>query len=242
MLDLPVLVDVTDDIATITLNRPRRLNAFTSEMLDALDAAVDRLNDDLTLAGVIVTGAGRGFCSGRDLAELGQIGQTERRKAVPGEGGHESSMFARIQVPTVAAVNGPAVGGGLGFVVQCDYVLAAREALFDDGHLRAGMAPSVASWYVPRRIGAWRAIDFFARTQPTPADAALELGLVDEVVELDSLMETARRRLEPFRAVDRELLRHTKLLAVRAATAPFDGQMERVGLLRSMERRARAGG
>ena len=155
-------------------------------MLASLAETVDRVNAIESLTGAIVTGAGRAFCSGRDLAELPGIKAAETARAIPQAGGHESAMFARIEVPTVAAVNGAAVGGGLGFVYQCDYVVASSTALLADGHLQAAMVPSVASWYVPRRVGPWAAMQFFIR-QRVGAAEALELGLVDEVVEPDDL-------------------------------------------------------
>lgn len=241
MTEPSVLITVEDNIATVTLNRPARLNAFTSEMLSRLDDAVDMINADVDIAGVIVTGAGRGFCSGRDLAELRDVGEDERRRAIPNPGGHESSMLARIEVPTVAAVNGHAVGGGLGLVVQCDLVICSTEARLADGHLATGIVPSVAAWFVPRRIGPWRAMTFFVETKPLTAMQAYEIGLIDEVVKPDDLLRTARERLEPFRGVDRELLRHVKRLGTQASVSTYQAQMEMVGVLRGLERRARHG-
>ena len=239
MTEASVLVGRSDDVATITLNRPERMNAFNDEMLDRLALLVEELNADANLAGVIVTGAGRAFCAGRDRSGLAHIAAAESARALPSSGGHESSMFAAIEVPVVAAVNGAAVGGGLGFVVQCDYVMASTDARFADGHLTAGMAPSVASWYLPRRIGGWRALRLFTATSPMDALAAHELGIVDEVVAPEELVSKARARIEPFRGTDRELLRHTKRLVMTSQTGTFAEQMERVGLLRSMERRMR---
>jgi enoyl-CoA hydratase/carnithine racemase len=234
-----VLVDVDDGVATIRLNRPDRLNAFDTDMLRRLDEAVDGIDARADLHGVIVTGVGRGFCSGRDLAELGAIGDAERRRALPHAGGHESSMFARIEVPTVAAVNGPAVGGGLGFAVQCDYIVGAQGVRLKDGHLASGVVPSVAAWYIPRRIGAWSAMRFFAAADGMTAEEALAIGLIDEVVSAGDLLTTARARLDAFRAVDSERLRHLKRLAVTARASTIEEQMERVGLLRGLERRER---
>jgi len=234
------LLEVEDGVATITLNRPDRRNAFDTAMLVALDALVGEVNARRDLFGAIVTGAGKGFCAGRDLAEMPAIKARERAKALPDAGGHESTMFARIEVPTVAAVNGAAVGGGLGFVVQCDFIVASSEAVVADGHLASGMAPSVAAHYIPRRIGSAAALRFFVRRGPTTAAEALAMGLVDEVVPPDDLLPSARRTLEPFRGLPDELLRHTTSLCRRAGENSFERQMELVGLLRSIERRADA--
>lgn len=231
-----VALEFDDGIATIRLQRPARLNAFTWDMLDALDRAVAEVNARRDVAGVIVTGAGRGFCAGRDVEELAGIREAEAGKAIPSAGGSESSMFARVEAPIVAAVNGIAVGGGVGFAVQCDWIVASSTALFRDGHLAAGMAPSVASWYVPRRIGATAALTFFT-THEVTAHQARDLSLVDEVVDPEQLLPAARKWLAPFRELDPELVRHTKLLCRSAGTQSFDSQMQLVGLLRSMERR-----
>lgn len=235
---LPDLVGLTFDegIATITLQRPARLNAFTWPMLEALDEVVAEVNARHDLAGVLVTGAGRAFCAGRDIEELAAIKEAEAAKALPSAGGSESSMFARVEAPIVAAVNGIAVGGGVGFAVQCDWIVASSGARFRDGHITSGMAPSVASWYVPRRIGPSAALRFFAAHEVS-ADEAHQIGLVDEVVAPEDLLSAARRWLAPFRELDPELVRHTKLLCRSAGMQTFDTQMQLVGLLRSMERR-----
>lgn len=240
MTDGSALLAIEDGIALITLNRPDRRNAFDTAMLEALDGIVDAVNADRSLHGAIVTGAGKGFCAGRDLAEMPAIKARERAKSLPDAGGHESTMFARIEVPVVAAVNGAAVGGGLGFVVQCDYAVMSSEAVVADGHIPSGMAPSVAAHYIPRRIGSGAALRFFVKKGPTSAADALAMGLVDEVVAPDELLPAARRLLEPFRGVPSELLRHTTTLCRRAGEQPFERQMELVGLLRSIERRADA--
>jgi enoyl-CoA hydratase/carnithine racemase len=231
-----VHVEVEGGVATIMMSRPERLNAFTSEMLDQLDAAVTEINAHLEVRGVILTGAGRAFCAGRDTAELPAIKAMEAGRAVPSSGGSESSMFARVEAPIVAAVNGIAVGGGIGFAVQCDWIVAARTARFVDGHIAAGMAPSVATWYMPRKVGPSAALRFFTAPETTASEARA-LGVVDEVVEPGEERSAARRWLEPMLELDPELVRHTKLLCRSGITQSFGDQMRLVGLLRSMERR-----
>jgi enoyl-CoA hydratase/carnithine racemase len=231
-----VRVDVDGAVATITMSRPERLNAFTGAMLEQLDSAVTAINARLDISGVILTGAGRAFSAGRDTAELPAIKAAEAGRAVPSAGGRESSMFARVEAPIVAAINGVAVGGGIGFAVQCDWIVAAATARLMDGHIAAGMAPSVATWYIPRRIGAAAALRFFTASELTAAEAH-ELGVVDEVVEPGDERSAGRRWLEPLLALDPELVRHTKLLCRSAGTQSFSDQMRLVGLLRSMERR-----
>jgi enoyl-CoA hydratase/carnithine racemase len=151
-------------------------------------------------------------------------------------------MIRRLEMPTIAAVNGAAVGAGLGFVLQCDVRIASGDAVFRDGHLASGMSPSIASWYLPRLIGAGAALQVFCQLDRIDASAAQGLGIVSEVVAADALMARAIAIAEGFARWSPELLRHTKALATAATQDSYDSTMERVGLLRGLHARgARAG-
>lgn len=226
-----------EGVVLLTLNRPARLNAVTGQMLAELDQAVHAINADPSVRTVIVTGAGRAFCAGRDLSELDDTVSAAASAALPLPGGHESDMFRAIEVPTVAAVNGAAVGAGLGFVVQCDVRLAASGAFFLDGHLPNGMVPSVASWYLPRLVGPGRALRLFCSRERLGAEEAQWLGLIDEVVSAEELLPAARRVAALFAQWDPDLLRRTKRLVTRAVDQGYEESMELVGFLRGLERR-----
>ncbi len=225
-------------IAVITLNRPKRLNAFTDAMLVELAQAVDQVNRDLSVKVAIVTGAGKAFCAGRDRDELAEVASREAKELMPKPGSHESSMFRALEMPTIAAVPGPAVGGGFGFVVQCDFIVASTTAVFIDGHLVNGMIPSCAIWYLPRLIGHRNALAFFCSQARMSAAQALELGLVSAVVEPENLLQAARTLAGEFTPWDGELLRQTKKLLQMAATQDYDESMQSVGFARALRRRS----
>jgi enoyl-CoA hydratase len=236
-----VLVEIdAQGIAVITLNRPQRRNAVTGAMLDQLAEAAARLNADAAIRVAVLTGAGQSFCAGRDRDELGDVSEQDRSLAIPKSGGHHSDMVRTLQMPTIAAVNGAAVGAGLGFVLQCDVRIASTEALFRDGHLAAGMSPSIASWYLPRIVGLGAALQVFCQLDRIDAATAQRIGIVSEVVAPDALLARAMEIARGFARWDPELLRHTKALAAAALEENYDRTMERVGLLRGL--RARGAG
>jgi enoyl-CoA hydratase/carnithine racemase len=227
-------------IVLITLNRPQRLNAITGAMLDRFAEIASQLNADVTTRVVVLTGAGRSFCAGRDRNELQDVSEQDRNLAVPKSGGHHSDMVRALQMPTIAAVNGAAVGAGLGFVLQCDVRIASTEALFRDGHLAAGISPSVATWYLPRLIGLGPALQVFCQLDRIDASSAGRMGIVSEVVAPDALLPRALEIAEQFARWDPEVLRHTKALAAAALEQGYEHTMEKVGLLRGLRARGKA--
>jgi enoyl-CoA hydratase/carnithine racemase len=227
--------------ARIVLHRPRQLNAFDDTMLQELQHCCSRLNDDSTIRVVGVSGAEGNFCSGRDRDELSAVAARDSGRSLPSSGGHESSMFRALEMPTVALVDGVCVGGGLGFALQCDIRISTSRARFFDGHLVNGMAPSVASWYLPRLTGMGAALRFLAAPRPTGAEEARALGLVDAVVEPELLEAEFLRVAEPFLTASPALVRHTKALLRAGETGTYDGTMTQVGLLRAVERLRKGG-
>ena len=225
--------------ARITLDRPDRLNAFDDTMLRELDACASALNEDPGVKVVTLAGAGGNFCAGRDRSELAEVGARDSGRPIPAAGGHESSMFRALEMPTVALLDGAVVGGGLGFALQCDLRIATDRIKLYDGHLRNGMAPSVAAWYLPRITTIGQALRFCAQNRPVPPHELRALGLVDEIVAAGDLEAAHERALAPFLAADARLLRHTKALLREAQTERYDATMTRVGLVRAIERLGR---
>ena len=235
-------IDVVRDgqgAVRITLNRPDRLNAFNDAMLRELDECARALNDDPTVRTVTLAGAGGNFCAGRDTAELSDVGRRDSGRPIPASGGHESSMFRALEMPTIALLDGAVVGGGLGFALQCDLRIATDRVKLYDGHLRNGMAPSVAAWYLPRLTGIGAALRFCAHDRPVPVEELTALGLVDAIVPPDRLEAEHDRLVAPFLAADPRLLRHTKALLREAQNEGYDATMKRVGLVRALERLGR---
>ncbi|BCB83063.1 enoyl-CoA hydratase/isomerase family protein [Phytohabitans suffuscus] len=226
--------------ARVTLDRPRRLNAFDDTMLRELEECARDLNDDPAVRVVTLAGEGGNFCAGRDTAELSDVGRRDSGRPIPASGGHESSMFRALEMPTVALLDGAVVGGGLGFALQCDLRIATDRVKLYDGHLRNGMAPSVASWYLPRLTTVGRALRFCAHDRPVPPRELLDLGLVDAVVPVAELDAAHEELIAPFLAADPRLLRHTKALLREAQDETYESSMRRVGLIRAVERLGRA--
>ena len=160
-----LLVERDGPLATVTLNRPDRLNAVSGAMVRELPRAMGSLLDDETVRAVLLTGAGRGFCAGADLKDMhaGHLNGGERARAKGGDSlrGHINPMLLRMATapkPIIAAVNGPAAGVGCGLALAADIVLAARSASFLQAFVRLGVVPDGGnSWLLPRLAGRGRA-------------------------------------------------------------------------------------
>jgi enoyl-CoA hydratase/carnithine racemase len=183
-----VRYDVADRVATVTLNRPDRLNAWTPEMsagyLDALDAATA----DPGVRVVVVTGAGRGFCAGADMSLLSGLAEGGNR--VGGRDRIPSQMEPAVPKPVIAAVNGACAGLGLVRAMFCDIRFAAAGAKFTTAFARRGLVAEYGlSWLLPRLVGMSRSLDVLLSGRVFLAEEALELGLVNRVVSGDVLAE-----------------------------------------------------
>jgi 2-(1,2-epoxy-1,2-dihydrophenyl)acetyl-CoA isomerase len=189
-------VDLTVDgaVATIVLNRPEKLNALTVEMRDRLSEMLVRLRFDDAVSAIVVTGAGRAFCSGADVDRMAGPAQdlrTGRQRLRHGAHGFIRALHA-IEKPVIAAVRGPAVGIGWSLVLACDIVVAARSARFSQIFRRIGLAPDGgAIWFLTRRIGMAKAKELVFSARFVEAEEALALGLVNHLVEDDELAAKA---------------------------------------------------
>lgn len=183
-----VLTDVADGIATVTLNRPEKLNAFTLEACDTLLATVRTLASRTDVRILILTGAGRAFCAGADLAVLEQDGPS-----LVAAGGAIVHALRTAPQPVIAAVNGAAAGGGANLALACDYRLAAETASLGQVFHKLGLGPDWGgSYFLPRLVGSSRALELFWSARMVPAAEALALGLVDRVLPPDRLLAEAR--------------------------------------------------
>lgn len=190
-----ILVDVTDKIATITLNRPDRLNACSLTMADELNEATDALEGARAL---ILTGAGKGFCSGADLQA-----KAESSDSIAGGLGSFRALtlhynplmlkLARLNMPIITAVNGAAAGIGCSLGLCGDFVFASRKAFFLQAFVNVGLVPDGgASWMLPRMIGKARATQMMMLGERIPAELAAEWGMIYKCVDEEALMDEAR--------------------------------------------------
>lgn len=201
---------VDDEIALVTLNRPDRLNAITSTMIDELDRVVTAVDLDPELRAVILTGAGRGFCAGLDLSEQGIAPGAETvRPTVAGFmwQDHLATLHERIhrsRKPWIAAVNGPCVGGGFAMALACDIRTAAPGATFGAVFMKIGVSncDMGTSYFLPRLVGASRSAELLLTARIFDADEADRIGLLSALDDepLDRALATARliRANSPF--------------------------------------------
>ena len=191
--------EVADRIATITLDRPEQLNAFTGTMMHELIDAFDRVDADDDVRVVIVTGSGRGFCAGADLSSGGETfsrggSDVQSDVGVPRDGGGLVSLrIFECTKPVIAAINGPAVGVGVTMTLPMDIRLASDTAKFGFVFARRGIVPEAcSSWFLPRLVGISQAAEWCYSGRVFPAAEALAGGLVRSVHAADDLLPAAR--------------------------------------------------
>ena len=204
-----ITLEITGGVATLTLNRPDRLNAFTPEMLAEIEAVLDEIS--LPGSGVrclLITGAGRAFCSGADLASSAAFSASSDDGSTPGGNGSTPGakvgemlrqvyhpLFEKLralEMPVVSAVNGVAAGAGMSLAIAADIVIAARSAYFLQAFINIGLLPDSGSTYMlPRLLGKARATAAMMLGEKLPAETAAEWGLIYQVTDDDALMDTA---------------------------------------------------
>jgi enoyl-CoA hydratase/carnithine racemase len=208
--------EVADRVATLTLHRPDKLNAFTRQMRDELLGAFERADEDDEVRAVIVTGAGRAFCAGADLSAGASTFSPATREAGPSEawrdgGGRVALRIFEMKKPVIAAVNGAAVGVGVTMTLPMDIRIASSEARFGFVFARRGIVPEAcSSWFLPRLVGMQRAAEWVYTGRVFGADEALAGGLVSRVVPPADLLPAAR-------ALAREIAENTAPVAVALA-------------------------
>ena len=196
--------EVDDGLLTLTLNRPERLNAFTSEMRREIVDALDRADADDDVRAVIFTGAGKGFCAGadlssgsgtfRDAASGGGSAPPADGEAARDGGGRLTLRIFECLKPVIAAINGPAVGIGATMLLPMDVRIASDQARFGFVFARRGIVPEAASsWFLPRIVGISKALEWTCSGQVFGAEEARAGGLVSRVVPADDLLATARQ-------------------------------------------------
>jgi len=223
-----ILFDVSDGVATITLNRPDRLNALTTPMSQEMLAALKSCARDERIRCVVITGAGRGFSAGQDLTELAHVpddwtvGDHLRR-------GYHRLILAMhdLEKPIIAAVNGVAAGAGLGVALAADMRIASAKASFVAAFIGIGLAPdSGVSWHLQRLVGPARAFELLTTGRKVSAEEALSMGLVNQVVPADALDETVAALARQFAQAPTRAIGLTKRVLNKAATATLAEALE----------------
>ena len=226
-----LLLDTAEHLSTITLNRPEKRNAITTQMIADLQSALDAIEKTNTRV-VIITGAGKAFCAGIDLELLQAIAQQ-----TPAENQDDSrriaKMFRKIwsySRPMIAAVNGHALAGGCGIATLCDFTLSVPEAKFGYTEVRIGFLPAIVSVFLSRQIGEKRCRDLLLTGRLVEASEAKELGLVNEIVSSERLVDRAHELAADLLAASPSSITRAKHLLVSAAAAGVDHDLERAVL------------
>jgi enoyl-CoA hydratase/carnithine racemase len=193
-----LLYDIQDRIATLTLNRPERLNALGDTLRDELYDAVATSAADPGVGVVVVTGAGRGFCSGGDVKSMSERNQTGQ---APSAQERIAPMRDRIVLairdcpkPVIAAINGAAAGAGMNLALACDMRIASTAAKFSQAFVKRGLAPDWGgSWFLPRLVGTAKACELIFAGETIDAAEAFRLGIVNAVVPPEDLMNETHK-------------------------------------------------
>jgi enoyl-CoA hydratase/carnithine racemase len=227
-----ILLDVTDGIATITLNRPDKLNAYTVDMGEDIVNVFDRLRDDEKVRAVILTGAGRGFCAGVDLEHLEeQTNATDIKGPRLGEERLARELpitLLNYPKPVIAAINGHAIGVGITMVLPCDIRLAASSAKLGLTFAKMGILPGLGSTYLlPRLVGAARASELILTAGVIEATEAAEMGLVNRVVAPDDLLPLARKMAHEMAECRPAVLAAAKALLLEGMPEELSQAMQR---------------
>lgn len=235
MPDDPILYTVENRIATITLNRPERLNAFSDAMIQQWADAIRRAQEDDDVRVVVVTGAGRGFCAGADLRAEGSEDRVLRAQASPGERRNSlrftvhrvAQALQYLDKPYIAAVNGAAVGAGMDMASMADIRIASDRARFGMSYVNVGLVPGDGgAWLLPRLVGLQKALDLIWSGELFDATEALRIGYVARVVPHNSVIaETVAyaKRLADGPPVAMQM---AKRLVYRGLTSTFTEALE----------------
>jgi 2-(1,2-epoxy-1,2-dihydrophenyl)acetyl-CoA isomerase len=228
-------IDAATRVATVTLNRPDKLNSFTRAMHQELSAALDEVEAAGARA-LILTGAGRGFCAGQDLADLDFTpgAMTDLGDLIDK---HFNPLIRRLQalpLPVIAAVNGTAAGAGANLALACDLVLAARSASFIQAFVKIGLVPdSGGTWFLPQRVGMARALGLAITGDKLSADKAESWGLIWKAVDDTELQSTATQLAAQLAQQPTGAIAAIKQAMRSSATQTLDQQLD---LERDMQR------
>ncbi len=192
-----ITLEKADSIATITLNRPQKRNAFNPQLLDEFVKAKEDVAADTEIKVIIITGAGSSFCSGNDFSgdTVYKVNMPETMRMRQAIASQEREMYdlRRIPKPVIAMVNGPVIGAGLGFCLACDMIVAAEEAIFSFGFVRLGLHPELGITHMlPRIAGIAKACELIFLGKTIDAKEAERIGIVNLVVPKDKLLSTTR--------------------------------------------------
>jgi enoyl-CoA hydratase/carnithine racemase len=230
-----ILIEHHGHLATLTLNRPERMNTISQPMLSALSRELLACEEDPAVRAIVITGAGRGFCAGLDLQDAATDEGIEKGGFAMGAHldlrNFPPNVLHHMDTPTICAVNGGAAGFGLDLALCCDIRVAGRSAKLAAAFTRRGVVPeSGGTWLLPRLIGWARASEIVFTGRTLGAEESLELGLVNRVVEDDALLETTYALADEIAASAPLAVQAAKRMMRAGLSEGFDANVERVYL------------
>jgi len=224
----PVLYEVRDAIARLTLNRPEKRNALNAEIIDALKVALRRAGDDQAVRAVILTGAGSDFCSGADLQALQKISTASVADNLEDAQSllEVFTLIRQVRVPVVAAVRGRALAGGCGLATACDLVLAERSARFGYPEVKIGFVPAMVTAILRRNVSEKKAFELLTLGSEIGAEEALELGLVNRVFNDQAFADEVEAFARRFQKVSRTAVSLSKGLLYQIDGMNFEEALQ----------------
>lgn len=224
-----ILIESGQGVTRLTLNRPEALNAFAGEMREELIDALDRIRADEETRCVILTGAGRGFCSGGDVKAMKSLqaeADVEGFSRLLEAGKNVVTRIRELPQLVIAKVNGIAAGAGCSLALACDYRIASTEAKFGQTFVRIGLHPDWGgTWFLPRLVGTSKALEIAMTGRMVDAAEALEIGMVDRVVGAARLEEETMRLANAIAAGPPLAIREMKKAVYEAATNTLEEQL-----------------
>lgn len=230
----PVLYDENDGIVTLTLNRPETRNPISDQdMIEAILEALDRIDGDMSVRAAILTGVGSSFSSGGNLKTMGEQGGINDPLPAQTRRNYKRGIqrlplaFEALEVPIIAAVNGPAIGAGCDLACMCDIRIAAESARFAESFVKVGIVPGDGgAWLLPRVVGFSKACEMALTGDPVDAAEALACGLVSKIVPEADLLDHARRLALRIAANPPHAVRMTKRLLREGRNVKLDALLE----------------
>lgn len=219
-----ILLIPEEKVVRIFLNRPEVHNAFNSTMIVELDDAIERVKEDKSIRVIVLSGKGKSFCAGADINWMREIIHYSFEQNLE-ESLQLAELLHKIYVlpkPTVAMVNGTAIGGGIGFVSACDIALASEDARFGLSEVKIGLVPAAISPYVIRRIGESKAREYFLTGTRISAQKAQDIGLINDVAPAEELEDKVEEIIQLLLASGPEALASCKELIQKVAHMSFE--------------------
>ena len=189
-----IILDKSGHVATMTLNQPEKLNALSSQLRTEMHAAIDEVKNDDQIRAVIVTGAGRGFCSGADLTGNREAAERTQNEDLDDLGwvGQQALAMFNLNKPVIGAINGVAAGAGMSLALACDVRVGSEKTRFKTVFIERNLSPdSGMSFFLPRIIGYSRAADLIFTSRTVESDEAYRLGLLDRLVAHEQILSVA---------------------------------------------------